>query len=66
MGDWNNVLNTDDVNNAYDVFWSTYNELFQLNFPVKKMRFNKNIHCHKPFRFIKLPRDQKKICISQR
>jgi hypothetical protein len=47
--DWANVLDSDDVNVAYDAFWSTYSDLFQLNFPLKKMRFNKNIHCQKPF-----------------
>jgi hypothetical protein len=41
---WDNVLVSNDVNIAYDSFWSTYNELFLLNFPLKKMRFNKNIH----------------------
>jgi hypothetical protein len=47
--DWGNVLEFDDVNVAYDAFWSTYSDLFQLNFPLKKLRFNKNIHCQKPF-----------------
>jgi len=47
--DWANVLDSDDVNVAYDAFWSTYSDLFQLNFPLKKMRFNKNIHSQKPF-----------------
>ncbi|MFO0007263.1 MAG: hypothetical protein ACK559_39725, partial [bacterium] len=46
---WDDVLDSNDVNNAYDAFWSTYNELYLLNFPLKKMRFNKNIHNIKPF-----------------
>jgi hypothetical protein len=46
---WEDVLGTNDVNNAYDAFWSTYIELFHLNFPLKKMRFNKNVHNIKPF-----------------
>jgi len=46
---WDNVLVSNDVNIAYDSFWSTYYELFLLNFPLKKMRFNKNIHGLKPF-----------------
>jgi hypothetical protein len=47
--DWAHVLESDDVNVAYDAFWSTYSDLFQLNLPLMKMRFNKNIHCQKPF-----------------
>jgi hypothetical protein len=46
---WDNVYSSNDVNMAYDAFWSTYIELFNLNFPLKKMRFNKNIHGIKPF-----------------
>jgi hypothetical protein len=46
---WDGVLAANDVNIAYDAFWSTYNELFLLNFPLKKMRFNKNVHGLKPF-----------------
>jgi hypothetical protein len=37
---WDGVLDSNDVNNVYDAFWSTYNELYLLNFPLKKMRFN--------------------------
>jgi hypothetical protein len=46
---WDNVSISNDVNSAYDAFWSTYNELFLFNFPLKKIRFNKNIHNIKPF-----------------
>jgi hypothetical protein len=46
---WDGVMASNDVNIAYDSFWSTYNELFLLNFPLKKVRFNKNIHGFKPF-----------------
>jgi hypothetical protein len=46
---WDGVLASNDVNIAYDSFWSIYNELFLLNFPLKKIRFNKNIHGFKPF-----------------
>jgi hypothetical protein len=47
--DWSSVLESNDVNFAYDAFWAIYNELFQLNFPLKKVRFNKNLHGQKPF-----------------
>ena len=46
---WEPVTRTNDVNIAYDKFWSAYTELFELNFPLKTMRFNKNIHTKKPF-----------------
>jgi hypothetical protein len=46
---WEDVLGSNDVNSAYDAFWSTYNEILLLNFPLKKMRFNKNVHNIKPF-----------------
>jgi hypothetical protein len=46
---WDPVTNADDVNHAYDEFWSIYSELFELTFPLKKMRFNKNIHRKNPF-----------------
>jgi hypothetical protein len=46
---WDNVFTSNDVNIAYDAFWSTYNELFLFNFPIKKIRFNKNIQNIKPF-----------------
>ncbi len=33
---WDGVLDSNEVNSVYDAFWSTYNELFLLNFPLKK------------------------------
>jgi hypothetical protein len=30
-------LDTEDVNVAYDAFWSMLNELFQLNFPLRNV-----------------------------
>jgi exonuclease III len=46
---WEPVTCTNDVNIAYDEFWSIYTELFELTFPLKTMRFNKNIHTKNPF-----------------
>jgi hypothetical protein len=33
---WDNVLASNDVNVAFDSFWSTYNELFLLNFHSRR------------------------------
>jgi hypothetical protein len=47
--DWTTVLNSTDVNAAYDEFWSIYSDLYELTFPQKKVRFNKNFHKQSPF-----------------
>ncbi len=44
MADWHQVLASNDVNIAYDSFWSVYNNLFESNFPLKRKRFNKNFN----------------------
>lgn len=41
---WNNVTSCEDVNESYDAFWSDFEALFNLHFPVKKVKFNRNIH----------------------
>jgi len=47
--DWTTVLNSTDVNAAYDEFSSIYSDLYELTFPQKKVRFNKNFHKQSPF-----------------
>jgi hypothetical protein len=49
LADWRNVLDSNDVNSAYDCFWSVYNNLFESNFPLKKKRFNKNFNPRNKF-----------------
>jgi hypothetical protein len=44
MVDWQQVLDSNDVNTAYDFFWSVSNNLFETNFPSKRNRFNKNFN----------------------
>jgi hypothetical protein len=44
LSNWDVVLQKEDVDEAYDEFWSIYTGLFNQNFPLKKRRFNKNIH----------------------
>jgi hypothetical protein len=47
--DWSHVTEIITVDDAYVSFWNTYMELFELFFPKKKVRFNKNIHKASPF-----------------
>jgi hypothetical protein len=42
--DWNNVLTSQDVETAYDCFWTQYTNVFNTNFPLKRKRFNKNFN----------------------
>jgi len=42
--DWNTVMSSDDVDTSFDLFWSKYKECYDANFPLKRVRFNKNIH----------------------
>ena len=46
---WDPVTTAPDVNSAYDEFYLIYSELFELTFPLKTVRFNKNIHTKNPF-----------------
>ena len=42
--DWNPVYQSNDVESAYDCFWSIYSNLYKINFPPKRIRFNKNFN----------------------
>jgi len=41
---WRNVIENNDVNASYDIFWNDFSMLFDLHFPIKKVKFNKNVH----------------------
>ena len=41
---WNNVYNQNDVCGSYDQFYETFSTLYELRFPPRKIRFNKNVH----------------------
>ena len=41
---WNNVTATRDIEEGYENFWEPFKTLYDLNFPVKKKKFNKNFH----------------------
>ncbi len=47
--DWSHVTNLNSVDDAYDTFWSTYLELYEMLFPKKQICFNRNIHKKSPF-----------------
>ncbi len=42
--DWNPVIQKSNINEAYDVFWNNYNATFERRFPLRRVRFNRNIH----------------------
>ena len=41
---WNSTLSNNDVNNSYDNFWNDFHTLFELHFPLIKVKFNRNVH----------------------
>lgn len=41
---WQPVLTLNDTNTAFDTFWDIFHTFFNLHFPIKKMKFNRNIH----------------------
>jgi signal recognition particle subunit SEC65 len=47
--DWSPVTNINNVDDSYNSFWKMYMELYELFFPQKKVRFNRNIHKASPF-----------------
>ena len=47
--DWNTVINQDDTQLAYDNFYGIFNRLYTHHFPIKHIRFDKNIHNIEPF-----------------
>ena len=47
--EWNIVLNQDDTQSAYDNFYGIFNRLCTHHFPIKNIRFDKNIQNIEPF-----------------
>jgi hypothetical protein len=41
---WQELLNCNDVDTCYDLFWNDFKTLYDLRFPVKTIRFNRNYH----------------------
>ena len=46
---WNNVVNSNCPNEAYDIFWDDFHNIFELSFPKKKVKINRNKHCINKF-----------------
>jgi hypothetical protein len=42
--DWADVTTSQCVDSSYDAFWSIYSNLYEICFPLKKIRFNRHIH----------------------
>ncbi|MBM3938999.1 MAG: hypothetical protein FJ333_10175, partial [Sphingomonadales bacterium] len=42
--DWRPVLSDTGVDSCFDSFWNIFKEKFELHFPLKKVKRNKNIH----------------------
>jgi hypothetical protein len=41
---WNDVLATDNVDDCYGAFWTTFKTLYDLHIPTVTMRLNRNYH----------------------
>ena len=41
---WNNVIESVCPNEAYNIFWEDFQHLFELSFPKKRVKVNKNKH----------------------
>jgi hypothetical protein len=42
--DWNDVLVSENAQTAYNLFSDSFLNLFNLFFPIKKLKFNRNVH----------------------
>jgi hypothetical protein len=47
--DWGCVVNSQEINTSYSEFWNVYKTCHDAAIPLKKKRFNKNIHKKHPF-----------------
>ncbi len=46
---WHNVYSSNDVDTSFKNFWDSFSTLYDLNFPLRVVRLNKNIHCINEF-----------------
>lgn len=63
---WRNILTINDPNEAFEEFWTTFHTLFELHFPLKKSKFNRNIHKANNFMTIGLLTSRKNKNILQK
>ena len=41
---WRDVLNCSDVNTSFSLFWQDFKALYDIQFPLKTVKLNKNLH----------------------
>ncbi len=41
---WEEVCTENDMDTAFDKFWKTFKDLYNLHFPLTKTKFNRNVH----------------------
>ena len=41
---WQNVLNSNETDAAFDVFWTEFSGMYEICFPLTTTKFNRNIH----------------------
>jgi hypothetical protein len=46
---WNVVKDAEDAQMAFNIFSDIFNNLFELHFPFRTIKFNKNIHKKDPW-----------------
>jgi len=44
LTNWNPVLNNDNADQSYDIFWDIFSKAYESNFPLRRIKRNKNIH----------------------
>ena len=47
--DWQSTMNENNPQLSFDMFLDRFNSLYEVHFPLRKIRFNKNIHKKEPF-----------------
>jgi len=61
---WFNVLQENYIDKAYDEFWEIFKTAYDINFPVKTVKFNGNIHKINNFMTVACLRHAKQKIIS--
>ena len=46
---WRNVLACEEVDKSFNLFWQDFKTLYNLHFPLKQVKFNKNLHSTNKF-----------------
>ncbi len=46
---WNDVLSIQNVDESFDAFWTSFSTMYDLNFPLIKFKFNRNLHSKRDY-----------------